>query len=141
MSNEIIAATPEVNAIEAIQPKIMVGFDTSTYEGTARLFNSMNSAVSLSDENPGKLAINGLVVRPAKQTDPVTGEVRDTLETILITVDGTAYFSRSDGIAKSAVAFMAAFGKLGFPSEGATIVFKTVKLSGGRTYKNFEVEL
>lgn len=114
-----------------------LAFDTATRAGKIKLFNALNSAESLNDSNVQQLTLQGIIVQSGTRVDQATGEVSPAEFTTFITED-TAYFSQSDGIARSAKNLIAAFGD-DFADEPITIVFATKKLQGGRSLKYFYV--
>ena len=131
MSNELATVSTE-NTMSAI------AFDVTSREGKKKLLNALNGAESLND-HPDKtqLTLVGLVVRPTTRVDDATGECVDCMGTTFITEDA-AYFSMSDGIARSAQNLIAAYGE-SFAEEPVTIEFASRKLDAKRTLKFFNV--
>lgn len=114
-----------------------LAFDTQSRMGKVKLFNALNSAESLSDSKIDRLTLQGIIVQPGTRVDTATGEVEPAKFTTFITEDG-AYFSQSDGIARSAENLVAAFGE-DFADEPITIEFCAKPLQGGRSLKYFSV--
>lgn len=139
MAEEIIAASNETTAIEATRETThsALAFDTTTREGKVKLFNALNSAESLNDSHIDRLTLQGVIVQSGTRVDQLTGELSPAKFTTFITADG-AYFSQSDGIARSAENLVAAFGE-DFADEPITIEFGTKQLQGGRSLKYFSV--
>lgn len=133
MSGAITTTNQETREITATA----LAFDTDTREGKVKLFNALNSAESLNDSNVQQLTLQGVIVQPGTRVDTTTGEVTPCEFTTFITADN-AYFSQSDGIARSAKNLIAAFGN-DFVSEPITIEFAEKKLQGGRSLKYFYV--
>lgn len=139
MAEEITIAATGTNAIEAARETIysVLAFDTQTREGKIKLFNALNSAESLNDSHIDQLTLQGIIVQSGTRVDTLTGEVSPAKFTTFITEDG-AYFSQSDGIARSAENLVAAFGE-DFVAEPITIEFGTKHLQGARSLKFFSV--
>lgn len=135
MTEEIMTTNQETAIAGA--PTAVLAFDTSTREGKVRLFNALNSALSLNDANLQQLTIRGIIIRDDERVDPVTGESVRCKFTTFITDDG-AYYSQSDGIAESAENFIHAFGD-SIADVETTIEFYSIKLAGGRALKKFRV--
>lgn len=125
----------ETTAIETICSAL--AFDTQSRMGKVKLFNALNSAESLNDSHIKRLTPQGVIVQSGTRVDAMTGEVSPAKFTTFITEDG-AYFTQSDGIARSAENLVAAFGE-DFADEPITIEFGTKQLQGGRSLKFFSV--
>lgn len=138
MTEEIILAN-ETTAIESARETACsaLAFDTMSRAGKVKLFNALNSADSLTDSGIDSLTLQGVIVQSGTRIDVATGEVEPAKFTTFITEDG-AYFSQSEGIARSAENLVAAFGK-DFTDEPITIKFGTKQLQGGRSMKYFSV--
>ena len=135
MAEEIVVSeTPQIETTREVTNSA-IAFDTDTRVGKIKLFNALNSAESLSDSHVGRLTLQGLILQSGNRLDQVTGEITPAKFTTFITESG-AYFSQSDGIARSAENLIAAFGD-DFASEPLTIEFGTKQLQGGRTMKYF----
>lgn len=131
--NEITTAESESNnTVVALPP-------ATDLRAKAALFNSMNNAESLNDHE-GDLEIIGLTQRDGVQRNAVTGVVESCTDTTFFGADGKGYFTKSEGIARSARNLLSAFGMPGeWPDGKLTIRVVTVKLDGKRTLKNIEV--
>lgn len=114
-----------------------LAFDTQSRMGKVKLFNALNSAESLNDSHIDRLTLQGVIVQSGTRVDAMTGEVSPAKFTTFITESG-AFFSQSDGIARSAENLVAAFGE-DFADEPVTIEFGTKQLQGGRSLKYFSV--
>lgn len=122
------------------------GFDATTDEAMVKLFNAEEDGTSLNEwltecddsgkrVNPGTFAINGIILRPGTRVDPVTGSRSACVNTILLTMDGEALVSQSNGIARTAARIVKLMEKRGWPKEGLAVCVKEQKLDRGRTYK------
>lgn len=114
------------------------GFDATTDEAMVKLFNAEEDGTSLNEwlkENEGTFAINGIILRPGTRVDPVSGSRTACVNTILLTVDGEALVSQSNGIARTAARIVKLMEKRGWPKEGLAVTVKEQKLDRGRTYK------
>lgn len=135
MAEEIVVSEiPQIETTREVTNSA-IAFDTDTRAGKIKLFNALNSAESLSDSHVDRLTLQGLIVQSGNRLDQVTGEITPAKFTTFITESG-AFFSQSDGIARSAENLIAAFGD-DFASEPLTIEFGTKQLQGGRTMKYF----
>lgn len=138
MAEEITLAN-ETAAIEITREPTCsaLAFDTQSRMGKVKLFNALNSAESLTDSGINQLTLQGIIVQPGTRVSAATGEVEPAKFTTFITEDG-AYFSQSEGIARSAENLVAAFGE-DFADEPITIEFGAKQLPGGRSLKYFSV--
>lgn len=122
----------------------LFGFDISGVDGVFKVFNALNGAVSLDDAKLTELGCIGLKTKDSTMTDPLTGAERACRDTYIIGSDGTSYFSKSAGIAKSADNLIAALNASDFGGwpVGMTIklVFKSTELAGKRTWKYFDAQ-
>lgn len=140
MAEEITLAN-EATSIETVRETTCsaLAFDTMSRAGKVKLFNALNSAESLTDSHIERLTLQGIIVQSGTRIDAATGEVEPAKFTTFITEDG-AYFSQSDGIARSAENLVAAFGE-DFADEPITVEFGMKPLPGGRSLKYFSVVL
>ena len=129
----------ETTAIETTRETTCsaLAFDAQSRMGKVKLFNALNSAESLNDSHIDRLTLQGVIVQSGSRVDAMSGDVSPVKFTTFITEDG-AYFSQSEGIARSAENLVAAFGE-DFADEPITIEFGTKQLQGGRSLKYFSV--
>ena len=99
------------------------------------ILKALNAATSLNDVD-GTFTIIGIMTTPGKRPQTNT----DCINTYLILEDGSAYFSQSDGIAKSALYINKIFTKEEI-AEGLEVFVKPISLSGGRTLKTLDFVL
>ena len=122
------------------------GFDATTDDAMVTIFNAEEDGTSLNDwlaekddsgalVNSGPFAINGIILRPSTRVDPVTGSRTPCVNTILLTVDGEALVSQSNGIARTAARIVRLMESRGWPKDGLAVCVKEQKLDRGRTYK------
>lgn len=122
------------------------GFDATTDDAMVTIFNAEEDGTSLNEwltkrddsgalVHSGAFAINGIILRPGTRVDPVTGSRTPCVNTILITVDGEALVSQSNGIARTAARIVRLMEDRGWPEEGLAVCVKEQKLDRGRTYK------
>ena len=122
------------------------GFDATTDEAMVKLFNAEEDGTSLNEwltecddsgkrVNAGTFAINGIILRPGTRVDPVTGSRSACVNTILLTCDGEALVSQSNGIARTAARIVRLMESRGWPEDGLAVCVKEQKLDRGRTYK------
>ena len=122
------------------------GFDATTDEAMVKLFNAEEDGTSLNEwltecddsgkrVNPDTFAINGIILRPGTRVDPVSGSRTACVNTILLTVDGEALVSQSNGIARTAARIIKLMEQRGWPEKGLAVCVKEQKLDPRRTYK------
>lgn len=121
------------------------GFDATTDEAMVKLFNaedgtSLNEWLTECDDsgkrvNESTFAINGIILRPGTRVDPVTGSRTACVNTIMLTTDGEALVSQSNGIARTAARIVKLMEQRGWPEGGLSVCVKEQKLDRGRTYK------
>lgn len=114
------------------------GFDASTDDAMVTIFNAEEDGTSLNEwlkDNDGTFVINGIILRPGTRVDPVSGSRTACVNTILLTVDGEALVSQSNGIARTAARIVKLMETRGWPEEGLAVTVKEQKLDRGRTYK------
>ena len=99
------------------------------------VLKALNAATSLTDVE-GTFTIIGIMTTSGKR--PNTNA--DCINTYLILEDGSAYFSQSDGIAKSAKWIHKIFTDEQI-AEGIEVFVKPISLSGGRTLKTLDFVL
>lgn len=137
-----IATTNEqaiaVNPVEAATPFINT-LDASTVEGKLTTANALNSAVSLNDYVETPLQIVDLIqtagIRKARDKNQIDTPCTNTY---LIGADGQAYFSQSEGVARSARNILAIFPDLNKP-EGLKMVCSEMQLPNGNSIKQIAV--
>lgn len=117
--------------INTIHPK--------TFEERKTAFNALNNAVSLDDMGEKKFKITGIIQRPGVR---MGGDRRDVpqscSDTTFVGEHGEGYFSKSDGIAKSAQLLVMTFGE-SWPEPLTVHVQKTV-LPNKNTLKTLVID-
>ena len=99
------------------------------------ILKALNAATSLNDVT-GTFTIVGIMTMSGKR--PQTGA--DCINTYLILADGSAYFSQSDGIARSAKRLHSMFTNDDI-AEGIEVFVKIIDLEGGRKLKTLDFVL
>lgn len=111
-----------------------IGFVSSMKVETKRdkivLAKALNAAESMKDAGTEPFEIIALIQQPGKRSQ--SGE--DCVNTYLVKRDGTALFSQSDGIKRSAQEIMGIFTPDEI-AEGLTVFVAEKKLANGRTLK------
>lgn len=91
--------------------------DDGTRKSKVKIYNAINSSEkSLSDMIGKRIDVVDVVAYPVQLTDEETGEVIDTIRTVLIDKDGVGYNAVSSGITNS---LNKIFGIIGTPENGA----------------------
>ena len=121
-------ATPFVNTLDA-----------GTMEGKLATANALNSAVSLKDYTDTPLRIVDVIQTPGIRKARDKSQVDTPCDnTYLIGADGTAYFSQSEGIARSVRNLLAIFPDFNKP-DGLTVVVESTEMANGNTIKSLSV--
>ena len=143
MTNEIVKTdqTQEIQAVSMVEGYINT-LPIDTAEGKIATINAYNAAVSLKDYVGVVLYICDVItmpgIRKARSLDQVDTKCQNTY---LIDTEGKAYFSQSDGVAKSInviAAMMPDFGKnseLGYLPLACT----ETQLANGNTLKQIVI--
>lgn len=135
MSNEITtvsAAASETNE------RFRNTLNLSTVEGKKATVNALNNAMSLNDYNDTPLTIVDIITSPGVRKGRNGRPDTPCQNTYLIDVEGRAYFTQSDGIARSANAILAMFDVAEIHS-GIPMKVSTAKLANGNTIKSLEL--
>lgn len=135
MSETINAETGEIINDNAFFNTI----DTSTVVGKLNVLNAKNNAKSLKDIGDKEIVIVGAFtcagVRKGRNGQPDT----PCTSTYLLERSGIAFFSQSDGIARSARDIYEMFPDFNAPDGGLKIKVATTKLDNGNTIKSLVV--
>ena len=139
MSNEIMnvnenaIAKAENSADFEIPHGYICTVDITTFEGKLDVMNALNGSTSLADRVNETLMVKNIVTTQGVRSR--TGE--ECINTHLLLDDGTALFSQSDGVARSAQVLVALFTINGVCDFGDGIAIKCVeqKLPNGNTLK------
>lgn len=133
MSNEV--ATQANPTAAPMRYTSITGSDLATKK---RIFAALTSAESLSDHLDKTLQLEHVIIQPATSENDKTGEVENFLRTVLITEDGTAYASGSQGIV---LAIQSLFDVFGDPSEWREpLAIKVVEERGKRGYRYMTIK-
>lgn len=135
MSNEITtvsAAAAETNE------RFRNTLDLATVDGKKATVNALNNAVSLNDYNDTPLTICDIITSPGVRKGRNGQADTPCQNTYLIDTDGRAYFTQSDGIARSANAILAMF-DVAEIHTGLPVKITSSKLANGNTIKAIEL--
>lgn len=130
--NETQLAT--VENTDLYTPSQYSSIKPSDTESRKLVVNAMNNAESLSDHEGETLEVIGVFTKPGiRRARDKNGVDTPCTNTTLVCVDGTAYFSQSEGVRNAADNFMAA----GLFDEGEVVPMKLIssKLPNGNTRK------
>lgn len=121
---------------------VAVDVDTSTKEGKVKLYNILENAISLNDENITDFYCSGVVIKPGTRHDTVTDEIVDCMNVTFVTPDGKAYFSQSSGIVNSVRTILTIFGQpQEWGEEGLHFQVTEINLGRGKRLKKLECVL
>ena len=129
---EIIQA-PEINTNGVILPReVRSSIDAvgmfadikggDTLENKVTVFNATQESVSMSDEYNVPIEVVGVVIKPGQMQDVNTGEVVDSIMTILIDSQGVGHMSHGKAVLSAICNILAQFGLPTEWPEGMRIV-------------------
>ena len=142
MANEIIKSNQQdIQAVSMVEGYVNT-LPIETVEGKIATVNAYNAAVSLKDFVGVVLHVCDVITMPGVRKSRIVGQPdMECQNTYLIDVDGKAYFSQSDGVARSInviAAMMPDFGKgseLGYLPLACT----ETQLANGNTLKQIVI--
>lgn len=110
--------------------------DSTNFEGQKTVLNAINNAVSLKDIK-GSIDVCDCITMAGKRKGRNGASDSDCQNTYLITPDGTAYFTQSDGIARSVRAIAKLIPDFGKSTDKGfiTLAVYTKPLDNGNTVK------
>lgn len=130
-----MADTKEIQATsfdEVMSSDFICTVDTDTVEGKKVAANALNAAVSLKEIGDKKFKLVNVITTPGTRSQ--TGE--DCINTYLIDAKGTAYFTQSTGILRSAKNLAAVFN--GDFGEGIDVQVVSNPTNTGNTIKSLK---
>ena len=144
MENNELATTEQTNSIttNSFREGIFTTVDQETVEGRKSVLSALNNAGSLAEIGERILKVRDIVItggvrkaRAANQADTPCVNV------YLITDDGAAYMTQSDGIARSVQNILSMFPNVGrsVPEGYLEMQVVTKVLSNGNTMKSLDV--
>ena len=107
-------------------------FDLTDKRNKLIVAKALNAATSLKDVNE-PFIIKGIITTPGNRSQSGAACVN----TYLVRDDGSAYFSQSDGIARSAGYIVGIFTAEEI-AEGLKVYVNSISLDGGRTLKTLD---
>lgn len=115
--------------------------NTDTFDGKITALNALNNAVSLKDAN-SSLKICDCIALPGVRKGRNNTADTECQNTYLIDIDGNAYFTQSDGIARSVRMIYMLFPDFGKSSDIGYLKVRVVekKLPNGNTIKSLVVD-
>lgn len=134
MTNDNTQLAPMDNCADLYTPASYSSIQATDKDTKKLVVNAMNNAESLSDREGETLEVIGVFTKPGiRRARDKNGVDMPCTNTTLVCVDGTAYFSQSEGVRNAADNFMAA----GLFDEGEVVPMKLVssKLPNGNTRK------
>lgn len=135
MTNEITAVSA---AAADTNERFRNTLDLATVEGKKATVNALNNAVSLNDYNDTPLTIVDLITSPGVRKGRNGQADTPCQNTYIIDNEGRAYFTQSDGIARSANAILAMF-DVAEIHAGIAMKVSSAKLANGNTIKSLEL--
>lgn len=134
MSNEV-ATVDNGNGGYGVGALVASTVDATTNEGKISIASALNGAVSLATMEGKKLIVTDVIMRQGVRKGRGNGAVdAPCIDTWLITSDGNAYFTKSEGVARSVQNILTLWPDLNKP-DGVKVLFKSTLLANGNTYK------
>ena len=132
MSDEIIK---NEQATDIAGPRF--SFDLTKEGNRKAAVNAMSNAEALSEYVEVPLNIRGVIQQPGvRKSRNANLPDAPCINTYLVATDGKAYFSQSDGIARSVAAIMTFCGDI---SEGIEVIVHEKQLKNGNSLKVLEM--
>ena len=114
--------------------------DASKFEDRVAVFNAVSDADSLAELEDETFEAKAIVQRPSERVNPVTGEILPCTDTVFVTPDGHALFTKSDGIARSIKNLAPIVGPASnWPDGVLTFEVTTRDLGKGKTIKSVRI--
>lgn len=123
------------NAEAAVRP--LCTLDITTIEGKKRVINARNTAKSLNSIGDKPLQVVGAYITEGQRSR--TFPPKPCANVYLFTADGDAYFSQSDGIARSVYDIADMFPDFARNEGGLRLRVASTKLPNGNTLKALEL--
>ncbi len=134
MTNEI-TAYEETSIVTPSNPSFVNTLDVTTVEGQKQTINAINNAASLNGMEETPLHVIGVITMAGVRKGRGAGQVDvECQNTYLVTPDG-AYYTQSDGIARSVNSMLAYFGPAFF-AGGVDLKVTSKQLANGNTLKS-----
>ncbi len=106
-----------------------------TLKDRSEVYNALNAASeNLGNHQNEKIRVTNLVMRGREVTDKETGELKEILEVLLVSADGTIYRSSSSGIIRSVEGILSVVGGPESWGDGLDVMVRSVPTSKGHTY-------
>lgn len=140
-SEEIVPVSFE--DISANKSGVINTINTATMEGKVAAFNALSNAVSLNDLKDTELAVKDCIIMPGIRKGRGNTPDTECLNTYLIDTEGRAFFTQSDGIARSAKMLAMMFPDMGktSPNGCLTIHVESNQLQNGNTIKTLALDI
>ena len=111
--------------------------DDGTRKSKVAIFNAVNGAdESLGDHIGEVLEVVDVVAHPVTLTDEETGEIINSLRTVLITKDGKTYTAVSQGITNALARVFSIVGMPSWKDEPVKMKIKQIKTRNGNNKVN-----
>lgn len=143
--NENTEIVPQVNATElAAQNTNMIStINTGTMQDRITVYNALNNAMSLAQADDAVLSIVNIIIMPGVRKGRNGQPDTECVNTYLIDTDDNAWFTQSDGIARSAKSLITMFFSAGLVSKENPLAIKVMeqKLQNGNTIKSLALDM
>lgn len=144
MSDNQLATIEQSNEITAqsFQDGAFTTCDTTTEQGRKAFLRALNNSESLAEIGDQVLKVVDVVIEPGVRKARQAGQ-QDTpcVNITLVTLDGKAYMTQSDGIARSVRNILLIYPKFGRSAEAGYLEIQVINrvLNNGNTLKSLDV--
>ena len=108
-------------------------------EDAKTVYNATSNAISLHEKVGEKLEVAGVIMERGARNDRRSGEQVPCINSYIVTTDGNAYYSQSEGVARGLVKIVNLTGDFRTPDGGPiSIVVNERKLDNGNILKVVE---
>lgn len=108
--------------------------DATTNDGKLAIAGALNGALSLSSMEGKKITVVDVLMREGVRKGRDGAPDKPCIDTWIIDRDGKAFFTKSEGVARSLENILTLWPDLNKP-DGVTVLFKTTILANGNSYK------
>lgn len=143
--NENIEIVPQVDAtaIAAQNSSMISTINTGTMQDRITVYNALNNAQSLATADDAVLSIANIILMPGTRKGRNGQPDTECINTYLIDTEDNAWFTQSDGIARSAKSLITMFFSVGLVSKDNPLAVKVMeqKLQNGNTIKSLALDM
>lgn len=143
--NENTEIVPQVNATELATNNsgMICTINTGTMQDRVTVYNALNNAQSLTQAKDDVIQVANIILMPGVRKGRNGQADAECVNTYLIDTEDNAWFTQSDGIARSANSLITMFFNAGLVSKDNPLSIKVVsqELSNGNTIKSLALDM